>query len=487
MTHLWSLREDVHLEVAPDQESVTLHSRWGQVTVRTAGPTVCEVLRRMRLGPVLLDNALTDPDHSRAEYIRLRRLLDRLQFLVIRSLAVDGGRPLLSVVPLTAKASFRPRPLEPDRPIRLSRFATLRSDGHDYVLESPLSLHRVMLHRPEALHLIAELGRPAMVAPDAETGEALSFLASAGMVVQAGTDGFAEDNDPALVTWSPLDLMFHTRSTLGRHDDDFGATYPQGEESHPEPVVKPRLSGARIGLPRPSWAELAAADPSLTAAIEGRRSIRDYGPEPLTLAELGELLYRAARVRSVSTQTSDRPYPSGGASYEVEIYVTVRECVGVRSGIYHYDPLDHALELVCAEKGPLDDLLQSARTAANLSGPPSALLSLTVRFRRLSWKYSGLSYALALKDAGVLMQTLYLVCAAMGLAACAVGSENIDATAEAFGVDWRVESSVGAFLVGRHPHAEATPSQARQVNDSDWAQRARAILDGHGEPRGGEL
>jgi hypothetical protein len=52
---------------------------------------------------------------------------------------------------------------------------------------------------------------------------------------------------------------------------------------------------------------------------------------------------------------------------------------------------------------------------------------------------------------GVLMQNLYIVCAAMGLAPCALDAVDIDVAARAFGADWRTEPCVGQFLVGGQP------------------------------------
>jgi SagB-type dehydrogenase family enzyme len=432
----------------------------------------------------------------------LDRLLDRLQHLVVRSFGQNAERPVISVVPLAPQARFRPVALSPDRPVRLSRFALLRTDGSNYFLESPLSLHRVILHRAEGLRLIGALGsattQSAAAAggahPDLPIADTISYLVAAGMVVHAEAVGarersaFAEDTDPALATWSPLDLMFHTRSTLGRHDNDFGATYPMGESYSPEPAVKPPSGGPEIPLYRPRWENLVAADPPLTVAVEGRCSTRNYGKDPLTARELGELLYRTARVRSwidspdvdkPLAQVSDRPYPSGGASYELELYLTVNECVDIPRGVYHYDPLGHRLELINADVALADKLLENGRLAANLTASPPVLITISARFRRLSWKYSGLTYSLVLKHVGVMMQSLYLVSAAMDLAACALGSGDSDVSAQVFGTDWRVESSVGEFVIGRMPEVSPHRSYGRHpANDGTWAVRARAHLAG---------
>jgi SagB-type dehydrogenase family enzyme len=501
---LWSLREDVNVEMEPDEGPVRLRGRWGDSVVQEPSRLVREALRRMRLGPISLENAISGPVDNTADEQRteLQLLFDRLQPLIIRSLGLATGQPLLSVVPLTVHSRFDPVPLAPDIPVRLSTFAGLRTDGNAYCIESPLALHRVLLHRAEAMLLIGALASPvtpaALVRGRAPlgpvTGDALEYLAAAGMVVQGRPAGenlpaFAEDTDPALTGWSPVDMMFHTRSTLGRHDHNFGITYPTGETTPAEPVVKPQATHY-IQLHRPSWDELCAADPPLTAVIEGRRSMRRHGARPLTVTDLGDLLYRTARVRSLigieqpaqpdeekgnGYKLSDRPYPSGGACYELEFYVTAGDCDGLARGVYHYDPLGHRLEPVSAEPAAVDELLGCARVAAAMAQPPPALISMTVRFRRLSWKYEGLAYRMVLMHVGVLIQSLYLVCTAMRLAPCALGSVSIESAARAFGTDWRVEPCVGQFIVGGEPGGpDRDASQWRNVNDAEWGDRARA-------------
>jgi len=174
---------------------------------------------------------------------------------------------------------------------------------------------------------------------------------------------------------------------------------------------------------------------------------------------------------------SDRPYPGGGACYELELYVTVGQCEGIASAIYHYDPLGHQLELVNSDRAMVDELLSGASQAAVMDTPPPVLITLTARFRRLTWKYEAMTYAVVLMDVGVLIQSLYLVCTAMDLAPCAIGSVHIDATAHAFGTDWRIEPSVGQFMLGRYPDARRSyAGRWDPVNDADWADVARAKL-----------
>jgi SagB-type dehydrogenase family enzyme len=539
---LWSLREDVQVEMENDAGLLKIRSRWGNVTIQRPSASVREALHRMRLGPVSLENVTSGRNgpkaDSAAEFggysparMKLDQVLTQLQPLIVRSLRLETGLTLLSVVPMTPRSRFNVVPVPPDAYVRLSAYAELRTDGKEYSLESPLSLHRVLLHRAEAVWLIGSLGRPVTAAAYAAAlpqlasvaQDALAYLVAAKMVVLANstqrlgeTDQpvFAEDTDPALAGWSAVDLMFHTRRTLDRHDNPFGATYPMGPDGSPEPVVKPPLRTTVIPLHRPNWSTLTEADPALAVAMEARRSMRVYGSKPVTATELGDLLYRTARVRSLITpapagepgesqpgepspppprsaaesaaerqdfdkRLSDRPYPGGGACYELELYVTVAHCHEIPAAIYHYDPVGHQLELVNADLKMAGELLANAMQAGGMDAPPSVLITMTARFQRLSWKYEAMGYALALMDVGVLIQSLYLVCTAMDLAPCALGSVRIDIAARALGTDWRVEPAVGQFMLGRYPEANGGyAGRWDHVNDATWADLARAKLRG---------
>ncbi|MGI5195704.1 SagB/ThcOx family dehydrogenase [Streptomyces sp. CA-288835] len=516
----WSLREDVVVDTSGPSGSVVLSGRWGEVRLRGAGPAVREALRRMSLGPVSLANAVDEPAADDAvrpsspggrtagpaaggPEAEILAVLHRLQHLVVRSLSLEESDQLLmSVVPIAQSARYLPVAAGRHHPVRLSRFAFLRSEGQGFVLESPASLYRVVMHGPEAALVVSMLGRPVTVdamaaavplAVPAIAGIVAHLLAT-GMVVPAeqpspvpgtGPNGegahgdtplnggavphFAEDQDPALLSWSAVDLLFHSRSTLGRHDADFGATYPLAHRMAPAPAVKPLPEGPRLPLARPSLSEVAASDPPLTTVVEERRSIRSYGSTRLTAAALGEFLYRALRIRSVYESRgagryeeafTDRPYPSGGRAYELEFYLTVRDCTDIPPGTYYYAPLEHCLVRLgdSGTDSTLSERLAEAQIAAGLAAPPAVVMTITSRIHRLSWKYSGLPYALTLTHVGAVIQNLYLIGTAMGLAPCALGSGDIELAARATGTDWRIEPSVGGFILGTPSELPPTPT-----------------------------
>ena len=62
------------------------------------------------------------------------------------------------------------------------------------------------------------------------------------------------------------------------------------------------------------------------------------------------------------------------------------------------------------------------------------LLEITSRFERLAWKCRSISYAISLKNVGMLCHTMYLVATSMGLAGCGRGSDNDLITGRVFDV-----------------------------------------------------
>ena len=312
----------------------------------------------------------------------------------------------------------------------------------------------------------------------------LDLLWSAGMLTELDDHGApAEDADPALRCWEFHDLLFHARSRMGRTDLSYGATYAWAGVVAPPPALKPVSVAEAVPLERPDLARLEREDPPLAWAMEHRCSVREYAAEPMTAGQLGEFLFRVARVREVisreiltpagpmTMEIAPRPYPAGGALYELEVYAVVQACAGVGPGIYYYDPCGHRLARL---RGPTDEyglLLEDAALCAGVDPATlQVLLIYSARFPRVSWKYSGLAYSLVLKHVGIVQQSMYLVATAMGLGGCALGAGDSDLFARAVGTDYYAETSVGEFLLGSVPPSGSAP--------------ARCLVAGAAEPNG---
>lgn len=472
--HLWSLSEDVLVEDdgLPGQQLVM--TKWGETKIDGTDDAVTESLRRMSLGPVSLANVLAHAERG-AEHDRWARVatvLDLLSGSVVRSLGLsDGEGPLLSAVPVTRTASLVLAEIRHGRRLRLSRFAAMRAHEGELLLESPLAQYDVLLHKPLAVQVVAALAGVGSItelatATHADPGvvaDIVSYLVGTGIVLvdehpePAGKPVFAEDRDPTLARWSHHELLFHVRSRMGRYGGPSGAVFPHADRFPSPNLVKALRSGSRLPLYRPELDDIVALDPPLTAVLENARLCTDLTDRELSAQQVGELLYRAARIRSVSSSSagadvrydvSDRPYLSSYGLYELELYVALHNCADLPRGIYHYDPAEHALTLVNDDLAELGELLDGARVAAGTTVWPPMLITMTARIARSSWMYGGIGYSLTLAHVGALQQTLCLVANAMGLAACAPAIDPGDIMDSALRLDVPAEVGVGEFIVG---------------------------------------
>jgi SagB-type dehydrogenase family enzyme len=352
----------------------------------------------------------------------------------------------------------------------LSRFAYLRRRANEMILESPRADALFKICNPNIAAALAMLSAPQPVKQlrrqDGFSGvELLALLVDCQILfkIEAGADDGLRpaEGDDHLVLWDFHDLVFHARSTEGRHANPLGGLYPYAGIMNPLPAVRPPWPGKNIDL-----REFSAAPSEVLSGVEKllreRHSTREFDEQrPITLAELSRFLDRTARVVSEFKTPLDpegggpmltytmRSYPSAGASYELELYLAVDKCEGLPRGFYHYDAGGHTLVPIDVRTHEFDALLKGAQLAMEASAAPQVLITIAARFGRISWKYSSIAYGLILRDVGVLIQTLYLMATDMGLGGCAIGSTNIELFAKMTGIEFHVEGAVGQFAVGR--------------------------------------
>jgi SagB-type dehydrogenase family enzyme len=397
-------------------------------------------------------------------YYYLERLTQRG---LLRHTAHADGACLATLVAVSLSFVSGSTQVVAGRRYVLSRFACLRREGTEAVLESPLAHARIILNDCRAAALVGALVAPATAGELAErvgglgvdaVAGVLALFLRAGMLEEEGT----ADQSPALQSWEFHDLLFHARTRRGRFDAPYGATYRLADRLAPPPALKPALAGQAHELYRPDLEHLERDDPPLSRVQSQRRSIREFdATRPITDRQLGEFLFRVARVtgyreEEVSTphgpvrqDFAARPYPAGGGLYELELYAAIQACNPLDPGLYSYDPAGHRLIRL---QGRTPEVAALLRDAAESTGTPEdtlqVLLIVAARFPRVAWKYESIAYALTLKHVGVLYQTMYLTATAMGLAPCAIGGGDADLFARAAGTDYYTETSVGEFLLG---------------------------------------
>ncbi len=388
----------------------------------------------------------------------LRRLSSRgLLHHVVRASREEWAR----LEPTSTDFALASWSLAPGQQWRLSRFAFLRGEGGWMVLESPRCRARLVLSGSEAVRVVSTfvsaqaLEAPASGRRRAATLALTELMARAELLVPVDAEGRGvEEREPSLLGWEFHDLLFHSYSRRARHGVARGGTYALAPLVPSPPAVRPPISAERIPLERPELEQRIRSDAPLADVMERRRSIRRPGPRPITLRELAEVLFRCARVRAVlpgshaGDEISSRPHPSGGARYPLEFYLAVHRCDGLPQGLYRYDPAAHLLERVGGPDGSVGELLDGTAL-----GPerPDVLVVMAARLLRVSWKYQTIAYTTVLKDAGVLLQSFYLVATAMGLSCCAVGISDPDVFARASGTDALAEPSVAELVLGGPP------------------------------------
>jgi SagB-type dehydrogenase family enzyme len=378
-----------------------------------------------------------------------------------------GGRDSVVIEPQLADYSPQISKIGNTDTIALSRFAYLRRRGTEMVLQSPRAGAVFRITDPKMAAALVTLSTPQKISRyRKERGfpglEFLGLLLDCQILFKLGdgdTDGLRpSEGAPSLVLWDFHDLLFHTHSTEGRQANPIGGLYSYSDLMAPLPAVRPPWPGKTVDL---DGAGTPPPSPFATLLYE-RYSIRDFdNGNPITLGELATLLQTTARVRAKWTAPSDmgeegpevsyasRPYPSGGAAYELELYLAVNECEGLARGFYHYDAERHALTPIEVRPQDLDAQLSDAEFAIGASSAPHVLIVIAARFGRVSWKYSSVAYSLILKDVGVLTQTFYLAATDMGLGGCAIGTNNIDRFARMTGLEFTTEGAVGLFALGR--------------------------------------
>jgi SagB-type dehydrogenase family enzyme len=155
----------------------------------------------------------------------------------------------------------------------------------------------------------------------------------------------------------------------------------------------------------------------LEQLIKQRRSVRDFDPASLTLAETGQLLWSA---QGVTDNRSLRAAPSAGALYPLELYVVAGRVAGLDPGIYHYAAESH--QLVKTVDGDLRRALSGTALSQNWMCDAAMMIVFTANYQRTMSKYGSRGRRYVHIEAGHAAQNLYLQAQALGLATVVVGA-----------------------------------------------------------------
>ena len=173
----------------------------------------------------------------------------------------------------------------------------------------------------------------------------------------------------------------------------------------------------RVDLPKPE-------EPTKTfrEVLRGRSTLRHFDTtKSLSTQTLSNLLFWSAGEsgRFGGPNEPLRFYPSGGGRFPLELYLSFKGNEGIPRGVYHYNVKGHYLEHLLEKEG--DATIRSLPNYPWIKDAPLILIT-TAIFERSMRKYRERGYRFVNLDAGVLLESFYLVASAFEIGCCGGGN-----------------------------------------------------------------
>jgi putative peptide maturation dehydrogenase len=323
---------------------------------------------------------------------------------------------------------------------------------------------------PDAVALLSQVSGDAYVAAEdlaARTGaslERIALLVEAGVLVGEGSALDADDARLDRLGWHPFAAAYHAATRWSGVEGD------ETKREHTDAAHRERLTAhavmhgevpphfsrrddaiARVELPLPPF------DDAFARVLKSRRTTRHFDTEArLPLDAFNRVLFGAYGAQGTKELAPGivavkRTSASGGSLHPIDAYPLVIRVEGLRTGLYHYDAGEHALNLLREMDEP-----DARRFATDASigqayfAEAHACVLQVARFDRNQWKYRrhAKAYKAVLLDAGHLSQTFYLLAAERGLGAFYTAAINDADLAVSLGLDPLASAAIGMHGVG---------------------------------------
>ena len=390
---------------------------------------------------------------------------------------IEGSHGIaMRLLPINPGLKQQPCP-DTNNEFKLSRFTSIEPCLEGLDITSPLAPTTLRLQDHRLYPLIQRLVSPCKLASishllpeDLRTQyrDIISLFLSSGMVGICNSEHNAEiDQEAIRAGWNKQDLSFHNHTRRHIIDRCQEELLHRNINRPLPPARNQRIILSTVPLPQP---KIKKQDADFYQIIRKRQTIRSYNSNPITLEALGNLLWYSVHTREEiicdpalprSYEGLLRPVASAGGLHSIELYLCIKQCIGIGSGLYHYDSFDHCLGKMSELNNPCQNMLEMAVNttcrgpqAASISPgqgqQPDVLIVMATRYERNAILHSetGLTYALILKDAGSIYQQLYLVATALGLAPCGLSFGSSELFEQASGIPSKIECSVGEFMIG---------------------------------------
>jgi SagB-type dehydrogenase family enzyme len=379
---------------------------------------------------------------SATELVRAMNALDETDFLAVRLLAFEAGQldtlaQVLKLADSAARDSWFARLPEATRGRYQEQMQKL---GPVDAIQAVSAVNNIaaMLNDPQLFlqraQLLAARGKPREAAEACErafaagAGGRLDFYNAACSWALAGDAdaAFRDLGRAADADWTDTKTLDQDSDLKGLHSDKRwsalvaritarrDAMFAALPDSHPAQNV--------VKLPDPA----RESKVSVEKCLAERRSIRKHTAEPVTLAEVSQLLWAAYGVTQPLPNVPGvrgglKTAPSAGGLYPLELYVVAGNVTGLATGVYWYRPESH--DLVLVEQGDKRKALFDASAGQTWVRDAPASLVYSAVFSRNTDKYGtrGRERYVCM-DLGHSAENVYLQCGSLGLGTCAIGA-----------------------------------------------------------------
>lgn len=198
-----------------------------------------------------------------------------------------------------------------------------------------------------------------------------------------------------------------------------------------------------IDLPAPPDSGAVA----VVEALRGRRSVREFSGQALTLEDLSSLLWAA---QGTTAAWGGRTAPSAGALYPLEVIVVAGEVLGLEPGVYRYRGDGHSLAR--GIEGDLRKALAEAALGQAWVAEAPAVLVLSAVYRRTMKKYGDRGIRYAHIETGAAAENVCLRAVSLGLGTVLVGAFRDEDVAQV--LDLGDEESPLALMPVGHPRGQ---------------------------------
>lgn len=364
---------------------------------------------------------------------------------------------------------------------------------HGYPRSSPTKLDPVAVEILAALDDWVEpaeaLERLAGFDPES-VGQAVTVLRDSGLLLTEGDEDADEDEAIARQwgPWAPESSFFHyatqdecyAPADLSAFPFDSMATDEFGAagDGRAHTLFTAYPDADRLLLPR---RPTRLAEP-FGDVLYSRRTHREFADSPVALETLSVLLATVFGpvdfVNSGRSALMRRTSAAGGSRQELDAYLCIRNVEGVPPGIYHYNCLEHSLELLA--EGLTRERVVELCGMQEWAGGTAFLVVLSAAIDRMLSKYRGpRAYRVCLLNAGHLGQTFALTATALGLGTFQTAAFHDSTVAQACGLD-NVGHTPLYILAAGYP--ETDPVTAPPVASLETFRRTTVRQNNFGRP-----